>query len=291
MYDVSQGGMWPSAVAASLRTAAARDRLMGSTLALGSTPLSGLDLTHLMPGAGLARHEAFRLAQSGLLERLADEVRDLDPENWRGERLGRTAMLKVMEEGIPLVWTPPADVIRALLDEPDSAARRKVLEKHAGRVVDHCRTVLEDIEREDVSAQVGYLNSCLDLLESGPHEPAQALAASVWDTVLRAMVRADPVLQNKWGGFSYGAVTSSMPKATRETTLGQFRAYCIHTCVHAACAEYYGPPVPGHYSRHATSHATGPTQYTLANALTAVMLAVALLRELEETRRPITQAE
>jgi hypothetical protein len=139
----------------------------------------------------------------------------------------------------------------------------------------------------DVATQVGYLNSCLDLLESGPKEPAQALAASVWDTVLRAMVRADPTLQNTRGGFSYGVVTKRMPKAARETTVGQFRAYCIHTCVHVACAEYFGPPVPEQYSRHATSHAAGPTQYTLANALTAAMLAVALLRELEETQRPI----
>ncbi|MEV7581697.1 hypothetical protein [Streptomyces erythrochromogenes] len=34
-------------------------------------------------------------------------------------------------------------------------------------------------------------------------------------------------------------------------------------------------------SRHATTHATGGTQYTPVNALIAVMLAVSLLRGLE----------
>jgi hypothetical protein len=48
--------------------------------------------------------------------------------------------------------------------------------------------------------------------------------------------------------------------------------------------------VPEEYNRHATAHAAGPTQITLPNALTAVMLAVGLVRELEETQLPLSPA-
>lgn len=41
-------------------------------------------------------------------------------------------------------------------------------------------------------------------------------------------------------------------------------------------------PVPTAFNRHATVHAAGPTQYTVANALTALMLAVSLVREIQE---------
>ncbi|MFF3843448.1 hypothetical protein [Streptomyces sp. NPDC001930] len=40
-------------------------------------------------------------------------------------------------------------------------------------------------------------------------------------------------------------------------------------------------PVPASFSRHATTHATGQTQYTSVNATIALMLAVSLLRGLE----------
>jgi hypothetical protein len=253
--------------------------------------LSRVDLRPLLPGAALFRSEAFRLAAFTGWDSLNERLQQFEPENWRGEGLDHVEMLTVMEEGIPLVWTPGPEVIRALVAEEDPAARRKVLEQHAAAVTSHCRAVLDDIERDDLARQVEHLNNCLDLLASGPTAPAQALAANVWDTTLRAIVRADPSLQANKGYFTYPAVTSKLPKATMETTLGRFRAYCINTCVHVACTTYFGPPVPEHYSRHATSHATGLTQYTLANALTAVMLVVGLLRELEETGRPITAAD
>jgi hypothetical protein len=251
-----------------------------------ASALDGLDLRHLMPGGVLSRNEAFRLAGSTLWDRL----QDLDPDNWREEQLRRLDMLPIMEEGIPLVWTPSADVIRDLLDAPDASARRKLLEQRAATVVEHCRTVLSNVDRNDLTAEVGFLNDCLDLIGSGKHGAAQVLASSVLDTVLRAMVRADPRLQDKRGQFHFKSLAARLPKATPDTLVGQFRAYCIHTSIHKAYEDYFGPPVPEEYNRHATAHAAGPTQITLANALAAVMLAVGMVRELEETQRPLNPA-
>ncbi|MEV5998901.1 hypothetical protein AB0M25_06350 [Streptomyces griseomycini] len=251
-----------------------------------ASALDDLDLRHLMPGGALSRNEAFRLAGSTLWERL----QAVDPENWRGERLGRPDMLAVMEEGIPLVWTPSADVIRELLDAPDAPTRRKVLERQAPAVVEDCRTVLTDVARTDLASEVDFLHDCLDSIGNGKYAAAQVLASSVLDTILRAMVRADPRLQNNKGGFTFNILAAQLPKATRDTLVGQFRAYCIHTSIHKAYEQYFGPPVPEEYNRHATAHAAGPTQITLANALAAVMLAVGLVREMEETQRPLSPA-
>jgi hypothetical protein len=269
------------------------DRL-GESLATQLSPvlttfastLNELDLRHLMPGGALSRNEAFRLAISTLWERL----QAVDPENWRGERIRRLDMLAVMEEGIPLVWTPSADVIRELLDAPDAATRRKVLEQQGPVVVEDCRTVLTDVARTDLASEVDFLHDCLESIGNGKYAAAQVLASSVLDTILRAMVRADPLLQNNKGGFTFNILAAQLPKATPDTLVGQFRAYCIHTSIHKAYDQYFGPPVPEEYNRHATAHAAGPTQITLANALAAVMLAVGLVRELEETQRPLSPA-
>jgi hypothetical protein len=43
-----------------------------------------------------------------------------------------------------------------------------------------------------------------------------------------------------------------------------------------------GDPVPVVYNRHASAHAVGDVQYTEANALVAVMMAVSMLCELQE---------
>ncbi|GAA4339651.1 hypothetical protein GCM10023086_74800 [Streptomyces venetus] len=233
-----------------------------------------------------SRNQAFRLAGSTLWERL----QDLDPENWREDQLRRLDMLSIMEEGIPLVWTPSADVIRDLLDAPDAPARRKVLEQQATAVIEHCRTVLSHVVRDDLAAEADFLTDCLDSISSGKYAAAQTLASSVLDTVLRAMVRADPSLQGRKGRFHFESLAAKLPKASPDTLVGQFRAYCVHTSIHKAYEPYFGPPVPEEYNRHATAHAAGPTQITLANALAAVMLAVGMVRELEETRRPLSPA-
>ncbi|MET9461604.1 hypothetical protein ABZY05_42355 [Streptomyces canus] len=122
-----------------------------------------------------------------------------------------------MEGGIPLVWTPSVDVIRALLDAPDAVTRRAVLEQHSGTIVEHCCSVLADVERDDLKPEIGFLNDCLDSIDSGKYPAAQALASTVLDTVLRAMVRADASLQNGRGYFDYQVLTTQMRKAPQRT--------------------------------------------------------------------------
>lgn len=254
--------------------------------------LAGPDLRRLALGFGLNRAEALQVAKRLTVSApLIDKFARLDPENWRYEPLDREAMITVMEEGIPLVWVPPAEVIRDLCAEPDPAHRREILVARLDQVLHHGGQVLEAINRVDLASSKQHLRECLALLDEGRPAAAQALATCVWDTTLRALVRADSSLQNKHGGFTYKIIKAAMPQADMGVTVGKFRAYCLNTCLHAAWGEYFGPQVPPQYNRHATAHAVGPTQYTTANAAVAFMNALGLMRELEETQRPISPAD
>ncbi|WP_211122365.1 hypothetical protein [Streptomyces yatensis] len=258
----------------------------------GPAPFSEPDLRRLGLGFSLQRNEAFQVArQLADSQKLIEQLEQYEPENWRRATLDHAAMLTVMEDGIPLVWVPPAEVIRVLCAESAPARRRTVLVGHVDQILEHGQHVLASIRRQDLAYPREYLRECLDLLGDGRPAAAQALATSVWDTTIRALVRADPSLQNKYGEFEYRTAKEKMPPASMAATISKFRAYCLHTCLHAAWANYFGPPVPREYNRHATAHAVGPTQYTMANALVAFMNALGFARELEETQRPISPAD
>ncbi|MGW3875981.1 hypothetical protein ACWD95_43635, partial [Streptomyces sp. NPDC005069] len=100
-----------------------------------------------------------------------------------------------------------------------------------------------------------------------------------------AHTQVDNLLQGKQGRFdSYKRVASRLPQVDPdESTILEFRQACVLAPFVSACEDFWAPdPVPASFNRHATVHAAGPTQYTEANALTAIMLAVSVLRELQE---------
>ncbi|MEU0837344.1 hypothetical protein [Streptomyces sp. NPDC005969] len=205
------------------------------------------------------------------------------PSNWHGESLDYTAMVPVLEEGIPLAWVPSAPVIRDLLAATDGQARARVLEVNTEEIVTACRKALSAVTQPDLQQQTALLDDCLTMIEVNLSSGAQALAASVWDTVYRAVWRADPSL-NTAGFFKYKDVAKKLPKVDLDdSTLLQFRQACVFTPFGKASDDFYDShPVPSAFNRHATTHAAGASQYSTANALTALMLAVSLVRELEQ---------
>ncbi|MEU9654358.1 hypothetical protein AB0E00_36455 [Streptomyces sp. NPDC048110] len=205
------------------------------------------------------------------------------PGNWLGESLDYTEMVPVLEEGVPLAWVPSAPVIRRLLVATDGQARARVLEANTEEIVTACREALSAVTHPDLQQQTVLLGDCLTMIETNLSSGAQALAASVWDTVYRAVWRADPSLKTA-GFFKYKDVAKKLPKVNLDdSTLLQFRQACVFAPFVRVCDDFYDShPVPSAFNRHATTHATGAIQYSRANALTALMLAVSLVRELEQ---------
>ena len=54
--------------------------------------------------------------------------------------------------------------------------------------------------------------------------------------------------------------------------------------------EQLGDPTPTTPNRHAVSHTVSMTQYTPANALWSVLIAVSVLRQAQENRQPLPKA-
>ncbi|MEF3119486.1 hypothetical protein [Streptomyces chrestomyceticus] len=114
------------------------------------------------------------------------------PANWRGARLDYSDMIVLTKEGIPLVWVPPADVIRQLLTADDAAARAQVVDDCRPAVLSSCKATLTAVTDTQFSEQTALLEECVHMAEHGMFNGAQALAANVWDTLIRGLAYANP---------------------------------------------------------------------------------------------------
>ncbi|MFC8765982.1 hypothetical protein ACFUAG_35470 [Streptomyces sp. NPDC057193] len=123
------------------------------------------------------------------------------------------------------------------------------------------------------------------MIERGMFSGAQALAANVWDTLVRGLAFATPAwLTDKGWWPGYAKFSQSVPTVdTDDATIGQFRRAAVLLPFAKTLEEFRRQhPVPEAFNRHATAHAAGAVQYTAANAVIALMLAVSVLREIDD---------
>jgi hypothetical protein len=152
-------------------------------------------------------------------------------------------------------------------------------------IVEDCRQRLEEVLEDDLQHLDGLADDALRALEQANPTAAQALAANVFDTLLRDVCHRGRLFAGSSGRFKYQHVTGGITPVSDETLVGVYRATCVLTPVLKALAEFNceTDPVPGRFARHATVHRAGTTQYTPANAVIAIMLATSLLREAQES--------
>ncbi|MFF2331699.1 MULTISPECIES: hypothetical protein [unclassified Streptomyces] len=219
------------------------------------------------------------------LQPVLERLNTMMPENWQGQRLDYRDMVRLMQEGVPLAWVPPADVIRLLLSADDASSRSKVIDDCRPEILISCREALSAVTDERLTAQRELLEECARAIENGTFSSAQALAANVWDNLMRGIAFANPDLLTSDGRWSYGHIKRSAPsvEAEEDATIGEFRRAAIFLPLPKTLEQFFHPkPVPRSFNRHATAHATGTAQYTVPNAMTALMLAVSVLREIDD---------
>lgn len=225
------------------------------------------------------------------LQSVLERLDAMMPENWQGQRLAYKDMVRLMQEGVPLAWVPPADVIRHLLAAQDVACRVEILDDHRTEILASCSKVLDAVTDERFAAQRTLLEECVRMIEGGMFSGAQALAANVWDTLVRALAFANPAwLTDKGWWPGYSKISQRVPSVDidDDATIGQFRKAAVFLPFATALEEFRGQdPVPGGFNRHATAHAAGAVQYTAANAVIALMLAVSVLREIDDQGYPV----
>lgn len=208
-----------------------------------------------------------------IFESLADSTARLYPENWRDatDLDWQTALTICLEEGIPLAGVPRRETVEALMAATTSAQRRSIIGRRWRGVAADCAALLSEVDEPELQEHVRFAHKALRALRDGHPEAAQALLASLIDTMQRRHLAKD--LQEK--------VTRNRknepPLEVDEFTM---RVALVVAPIWASYAEFWerdGDPIPTTFARHASAHAVSGRQFSRINAVVALMVATSLI--------------
>jgi hypothetical protein len=219
-----------------------------------------------------------RVIPPEVLARLRDSV----PPNWQGlEDPDWSAALEIMNGGIPLIWVPRSAIVGSLTKAGNAESRREILDHGRQDIADDCSAVLAEVTAPGLVPLAGLAADAARALRDGHCAAAQALAANVFDTWLRDVIRRGVLFtpERKGKGF-YGNIRRQIKPVTDDVRISELKASGALTPVLMALAWFTpGDPIPAQFARHATAHGAGPEQYTDVNAVIAVMLTTSVLRQ------------
>lgn len=199
------------------------------------------------------------------------------PSNWPAldAPIEHKRLHNVALSGIPVAWLPRAEVLIELADcEPD--AYLATLSRFDAEIVEDCQRVTEPMLAGPYSEQAVFIGQCLEAFSVGAFAACQALAAVVAETALR--YGFVPSKRFGWGGDLKAHINESKtfePKDYRRTLV-------LVPFENAYRGFDYEDTSEDVFGRNITLHRVDSTQYTPANALVALMLAVSALRETHE---------
>lgn len=207
------------------------------------------------------------------------QLEKTQPPNWPFDvDIDRVAEV-VQDDGLPLTWVPRASIVAEVLEQDDHASRIQVLLDHREEIVADCRQVLDQVAHEDLAGQTLLARRAADALADGHHEAAQALAVVVTET---AVVHT---LGHGGTKGQYAAVQQQVgfdPETVAYTRVRLEAALAPLGSFFTGWFPNAGTPAPKTLSRHVSVHQADPAHYTEGHGLTAVMLAVSILRGLQE---------
>jgi hypothetical protein len=178
----------------------------------------------------------------------------------------------IVDEGIPLMWVPRSSTARALVDAPDAATCRRIIGRRWKGIVNDCEAVVTSVDHRALQDARSFALDCVSALRDGHSNPAQALAANLLDSLLRAHLdekRFDKITNNKKGG----------PRI--DISDFDIRFAFTFVPVWYAHAQYWprkGDPIPQVFVRHASVHGVSRVQYSRVNAVHALMLVTSVLK-------------
>jgi hypothetical protein len=202
------------------------------------------------------------------------------PPNWEGvdaeHRL--SLLVDITEAGLPTAWVPRASVLQELI-ATDQADRPDVFARRRQEVIEDCRTVLRDVTSAELAEHVEALGEALDAAEAGKLRASQALAASIFDTILRHTIKPERIWRY------YDRVKAEITARHENASIAELRwglAYVPAVAALDVFDQSKGHPIPTRFNRHACAHAVGRVQYTPANAVIAIAIATSMVRETHE---------
>lgn len=209
------------------------------------------------------------------LARALERLREALPPNW--DSVGQYQQLAEIarEDGIPVVWVPPGEVLTELVAASDRSARLQVLRTRQAEVLASCREVLSEVAQADMVVRVPQALEAITALESGLAAAAQTLAVAVTEAVLTAHVA---------NGRTYKRLADDVDVDVEELSIAELRGAVALLPVIRFYTTWWsssGTPPPAELSRHVTVHLAPASHLTVDNALVAVMLLTSVLRDLD----------
>ncbi|MYR58825.1 hypothetical protein GTY54_22140 [Streptomyces sp. SID625] len=214
-----------------------------------------------------------------------DVLRRLYPENLRDVMPNLDVMERILvDEGIPLMWVPGPQTVRALLTTPDAVTRRRIIGQRWKGIVNDCEAVLESVRYPGVHDARGFALDAVNALRAGHTSAAQALAANLLDSVLQRHFDDAMRVQLTKNDFKTKGIKFKLDDY-------KFKVACTFAPVWYAHAKYYpqkGDPIPRTFGRHPSAHGVSRTQYSRINTVYAVMLVTSVIKffDTELSRRP-----
>jgi hypothetical protein len=187
----------------------------------------------------------------------------------------------VRDEGIPMVWVPRPAIVGGLIHAADAQARGEILVASRVEIAEDCAAAISEVTAPQLQPLVTLASAAVAALKDGHSSAAQALAANVFDTLLRDAARRGVLFPDiAVGYFRYDKILKRIVPVSGETTVRQFRTACVLSAALPALQNFTpGEAAPARFVRHATAHSVGLEQYTEENAIVAVMLMTSMLRE------------
>lgn len=199
------------------------------------------------------------------------------PPNWGGVEVDRSlsALVEITEAGLPTAWVPRASVLQELIAAKD-AHRPAVFGRHRQEVIEDCRAVLAEVTSTALAEYVEALDEALDVAKVEKLRATQALAGSVFDTILRHTIKPARI-----SGY-YKRVKTEISARHENASIAELRWGLVHVPAVIALNMFdpsKGDPIPKNFNRHACAHAVGRAQYTPANAVIALAITASMIRE------------
>ena len=173
----------------------------------------------------------------------------------------------ILDEGLALAWVVEPDLLTQLLNAESEFERREMLAKHWEEVTDHCCKLLDKVTSQKLAEWRGFALKVAHALRHDNPEAAQALAASLIETML---------VDN----FTYDGKRERMKRENRpQISLGAISRGIVYGGLWGVFLKFRTErdPIPSRFSRHASAHAVSTAQYTLTNSVIAFMHVVAYL--------------
>jgi hypothetical protein len=187
----------------------------------------------------------------------------------------------VMLDGIALYGVPRQEIAEKLIRAGSSAARREVLGRRWKAISADCRAAVESCTSSapTVAPYLAFALAALDALDAGHPRAAQAMAATVLDTVVNGYLG---VQRYKYTPNKSGTRTNA---EYQELEIRRFIATAPLWQAYQSYDAGKGEAVPTTFSRHASVHGVSAKQYSRRNAVQAVLFVSSLLLFLDEEDR------